>query len=282
MSKVWFITGCSKGFGRALTEELLKTTNALVVATARKVESLDDLKHKYKDRLLTLALDVKNPDQITTSVHQAVDKFSRIDVLVNNAGYGLGGALEECSMKSIRDIFDTNVFGLMEMTKEVLPTMRSQNGGHIFNISSIAGLVGMACAGIYNSTKFAVEGLSEALAAEIAHLGINVTIIEPGPFRTDFLGDSFEMSPDHPAYKESIGAQMRAYRSQVHNTQNGDPVKAAKIIIQLADMKNPPLRMLLGNIAMDRMHLKIRTQKEELDQYEALARSADFDEEMVA
>jgi NADP-dependent 3-hydroxy acid dehydrogenase YdfG len=282
MSKVWFITGCSKGFGRALTERLLNTTNDLVVATARKVESLADLKNKYKDRLLTLSLDVKNPVHIAAGVQQALDKFSTIDVLVNNAGYGLGGTLEECSMESIRDIFDTNVFGLMEMTKAVLPIMRLQNRGHIFNISSIAGLVSMAGAGIYNSTKFAVEGVSEALASEVSSFGIKVTIIEPGPFRTDFLGDSFEMSPAHPAYEESVGAQVRSYRSQVHNTQNGDPDKAAKIMIQLAAMENPPLRMILGNIAMDRIYQKIKIQKDELAQYETLARSADFDEGKAA
>lgn len=282
MSKVWFITGCSKGFGRVLTEELLQSTDDLVVATARNVATLDDLKQKYNERLLTLSLDVKNSADITTCAQQAFNKFGRIDVLVNNAGYGLGGALEECSMESIRKIFDTNVFGLMEMTKAILPTMRSQKQGHIFNISSIAGLVGMAGASIYNSTKFAVEGLSEALAAEIAHFGINVTIIEPGPFRTDFLGTTFEMAPEHPAYKDTIGAQIRNYRAQMHNTQNGDPLKAAKIIIQLASMEKPPLRMLLGNIAMERIHQKMETQKAEFTQFEALSRSADYDEVKAA
>ncbi|MBY0280738.1 MAG: SDR family NAD(P)-dependent oxidoreductase [Alphaproteobacteria bacterium] len=282
MAKVWFITGCSKGFGHALTVRLLKSTNDFVVATARKPESLDDLKSQYKDRLLTLALDVTDATQIKNCAEQAIEKFGRIDVLVNNAGYGLGGTLEECSMKSIRDIFDTNVFGLMEMTKAVLPTMRIQKAGHIFNISSIAGLVGMAGAGIYNSTKFAVEGMSEALAAEVAHFGIKVIIIEPGPFRTDFLGDSFEMSPAHPAYEESIGAQVRSYRTQVHNTQNGDPVKAAEIMIQLAAMENPPLRMLLGNVAMDRIYQKMETQKDEFLQFEELSRSADYDDVKTA
>jgi len=278
MPKIWFITGCSKGFGRKLTEELLKTTDAYVVATARRPESLIDLQKEYKDRLLTLSLDVTLQDEITTGVQQALARFSRIDVLVNNAGYGIGGALEECAMEHIRNIFDTNVFGLMAMTKAVLPIMRSQGCGHILNLSSIAGLVAMPGAGLYNSTKFAVEGLSEALAAEVSGFGIKVTIIEPGPFRTDFAGHSLVMSLEHPAYKESLAFQTRTYLQEIHETQPGDPVKAAKIMIELVAMENPPLRMPLGNSAMDRIHQRIKTQNEEFAKFETLARSADYDE----
>ncbi len=276
MSKVWFITGCSKGFGRVLSEELLAKTDSLVVATARDASTLNILKEKYEDRVLTLTLDVKNSDHIKCAVDEALQKFSRVDVLVNNAGYGLGGALEECSMQSIRNVFDVNVFGIMEMTKAVLPTMRSQNCGHIFNISSIAGLVATAGVGIYNSTKYAVEGLSEALWAEVKTFGINVTIIEPGPFRTDFLGGSLEMASALPAYIDTVVTQARDYCNQSNNTQNGDPLKAAQIIIQLAAMKNPPLRMPLGNVAMDKIHLKIEALKEELTKFEEISRSADY------
>lgn len=276
MSKVWFITGCSKGFGRVLSEELLTRTDSFVVATARDVAVLDTLKKEYKDRVLTLTLDVKNSNHIKNAVDETLQKFSRIDVLVNNAGYGLGGAMEECSMQSIRNVFDVNVFGLIEMTKAVLPIMRSQNYGHIFNISSIAGLVASAGVGIYNSTKYAVEGLSEALWAEVKTFGINVTIIEPGPFRTDFLGTSLEVADALPAYTNTAVEQARNYRSQAHNKQNGDPLKAAQIIIRLAAMEKPPLRMPLGNIAMDKIHLKLDALKEELTKFEEISRSADY------
>lgn len=276
MSKVWFITGCSKGFGRVLSEELLTKTDSLVVATARDASTLDELKEKYDDRVLTLTLDVKNADHIKDAVEKTLQKFSRIDVLVNNAGYGLGGALEECSMPSIRNIFDVNVFGLIEMTKAVLPSMRSQNYGHLFNMSSIAGLTATAGMGIYNSTKYAVEGLSEALAHDVKTFGIKVTIIEPGPFRTDFLGASLELAPSLPAYEGTAIDQTRNYCKQSNHQQNGDPLKAAQIMIQLAAMENPPLRMPLGNIAMDRIHVKLEALKEELTKFEELSRSADY------
>jgi len=276
MSKVWFITGCSKSFGRVLSEELLAKTDSLVIATARDASTLDELKEKYDDRVLTLTLDVKNSSHIKNAAEETLQKFSRIDVLVNNAGYGLGGALEECSMSSIRNIFDANVFGLMEMTKAVLPIMRSQKSGHIFNISSVAGLMATAGYGIYNSTKYAVEGVSEALWQEVKTFGINVTIIEPGPFRTDFLGNSLEMATSLSAYDDTAVGQTRNYCKQSNHQQNGDPLKAAQIMIQLAAMENPPLRMPLGNIAMDRIHVKLATLKEELTKFEELSRSADY------
>jgi short-subunit dehydrogenase len=277
MSKVWFITGCSKGFGRQLALELLKTTDAKVVATARNPETLKDIQSQYRDRLLVLKLDVTQPHDIKTSVADALKTFSKIDVLVNNAGYGLGGTLEECSMQDIRKIFDTNVFGLMELTKEILPFMRAQRSGYILNLSSVAGLVAMPGIGIYNSTKFAVEGLSEALSGELEHFGIKVILIEPGPFRTDFAGESLVMSSEHPAYQDNASAQIRQYLTQMNNNQPGDPVKAAQIMIKLVTMKNPPLRILLGNIAMERIHKKLKAQTEEFAQYEDLARSADYD-----
>lgn len=276
MSKIWFITGCSKGFGRALAVELLKSTDAKVVATARNPETLKDLQTQYGSRILVLKLDVTSPEGIKAAVEAAHKTFSRIDVLVNNAGYGLLGALEECSMKDIRAIFETNVFGLMEVTKEVLPIMRAQRSGYILNISSIAGLVSMPGTGVYNSTKFAVEGLSEALSAELACFGIKVVLIEPGPFRTDF-GGSLAIALEDPAYQESGSFLSRQYISQVHKNQAGDPIKAAQIMIKLVDSENPPLRMLLGNGAIERLHAKLKTQEEEFSKYEDLARSADYE-----
>ncbi len=276
MSKVWFITGCSKGFGRVLSEELLKQTDSLVVATARDLSTLDDLRKEFGDRILTLTLDVVNTDHIKSGIEKALQKFSRIDVLVNNAGYGFGGAIEECSMQSIRRVFDVNVFGLIEMTQAVLPIMRKQQSGHIFNLSSIAGLTATAGYGIYNGTKYAVEGLSEALAHETKTFGIKVTIIEPGPFRTDFLGESLELAPALPAYEGTAVDQTRHYCKHSNHQQNGDPLKAAKIIVQLAAMENPPLRMPLGNIAMDRIYLKLEALKKEVTGLEELSRSADY------
>lgn len=275
--KVWFITGCSKGFGKALVEELLKNKDNYVVATARNPESLKEIQTNYNERVLVLKLDVKNQVEIEQAVKEATRKFNRIDVLVNNAGYGFGGALEECSMEDIRDIFETNVFGLMAMTKAVLPIMRQQKSGHIINISSIAGLVAMAGSGIYNSTKFAVEGLSESLSMDVSNFGIKVTIIEPGPFRTDFAGGSIKLAIPMEEYRESQAAKIREYLSSMNNNQPGDPIKAVKIIIMVTEMENPPLRLPLGNIAIERISAKNKKQQEEFLQYEKLSRSADYD-----
>jgi NADP-dependent 3-hydroxy acid dehydrogenase YdfG len=273
---VWFITGCSKGFGRILTDRLLETTTARVVATARNPETLEDLKTSYPDRLLILTLDVTNNDAIHAGTTAALKAFGRIDVLVNNAGYGLAGALEECSLTDIKAQYETNVFGLMAMTQAILPYMRQQKRGHIINLSSVAGLVSMPGLGIYNSTKYAVEGLSEALAMEVAPFGIKVTIIEPGPFRTDFAGGSLHISSHLKDYDATPVAQSRAYLQEAHENQAGDPVKAADIMIQVTTMSTPPLRLPLGNIAMDRIYQKYTKQMTEFTAYEKLARSADF------
>ncbi len=275
MEKVWFITGCSKGFGRILVEELLKNTNTHVVATARNPETLQDLKQQYPTRVLALKLDVTCSHDIQHAVAMTIKTFGRIDVLVNNAGYGLCGALEECTMPDIRAIFDTNVFGLMEVTQAVLPHMRKQKSGHILNISSTAGLLSTAGAGIYNSTKFAVEGLSEALSLEVAHFGVKVTVIEPGPFRTDFI-NSLKMSASHVDYAQSAASALRERFNQRNKTQPGDPLKAEKIMIQITVMENPPLRLPLGNIAMDGINNRLFHQIEEFKVHEALSRSADF------
>lgn len=276
MQKVWFITGCSKGFGLALTEELLTTTDAKVVATARHPESLQEKFQQFKDRALFLKLDVTKQSDIDKTVQEALQHFQRIDVLVNNAGYGLLGALEECSMEDIRSQYDTNVFGLMAMTKAVLPHMRAQASGHIFNFSSIAGLLSGPGMGLYSSTKFAVEGLSEALAAEVDRFGIKVTIIEPGPFRTDFGGESLHLaSSSIEEYGDNPASMTKAIKN-MHGTQVGDPHKAAKIIIQLSEMQNPPLRMLLGNPALDRLREKLDKFTAEVTKNEAITRSADF------
>ena len=279
MQKVWFITGCSKGFGLVLTEELLNSTDAKVVATARNPESLKDMFRQFKDRLLVLKLDVTQQSEIEHAIQETLKHFHRIDVLVNNAGYGLLGALEECPMKDIRALYDTNVFGLMAVTKAVLPGMRVQASGHIFNFSSIAGLVAGPGSGLYCSTKFAVEGISEALSAEVAPFGIKVTIIEPGPFRTDFAGESLHLAPSIGDYQDNPANSTRESIKSVHGKQVGDPHKAARIIIQISEMKSPPLRMLLGNPALDRLRHKLELFNAEVVKNEPITRSADFEAE---
>ena len=278
MEKVWLVTGCSKGFGHVLVDRLLATTSDLVVATARTLDALRPFEDAHRDRVLLCKLDVTREADITACVAQATERFGRIDILVNNAGYGLAGALEECAMDEIRQIFDTNVFGLMRMTKEVLPHMRGKRAGHIINMSSIAGLVSAAGMSLYNSTKFAVEGLCEGLALELADFNIKVTLIEPGPFRTDFAGGSIRIAPVHPDYAGKTADYVRTYLSEMDQAQPGDPLKAAHLIMDLARMEAPPLRLLLGNLAVDRLQAKTKKQAEEFARYEALARSADFNQ----
>lgn len=277
MSKIWLVTGCSKGFGHALTQELLESTQACIVATARNPDTLKEWQDKYPDRLLALKLDVTSQKDIDQAVKSAIDKFQRIDVLVNNAGYGLAGALEECSMEEIHQQYDTNVFGLMAMTKAVLPFMRSQKSGHILNISSVVGQVASAGLGLYSSTKFAVEGFSESLAQDVSTFGIKVTIIEPGPFRTDFAGGSIHVPPLHPDYEDSPAVKIRGYMKSMDVNQPGDPQKAAKIMIQIVEGQNSPLRLPLGNIAVDRILTKLENLTAEMKKYEELSRSADYD-----
>src|ERR1700759_2111894 len=189
IQRVWFITGASTGFGRLLAEEVLKA-GGKVIATARNLDKVAVLEKQYPQTAKALALDVTNTGQIESVVTEAIAKFGRVDVLVNNAGYGVAGAIEEVSEAEFMPMFETNVFGLLQVTRAFLPHLRKQRSGHILNLSSIGGLVASPGMGFYNATKFAVEGISEALAAEVAPLGIRVTIVEPGPFRTDFLGRS--------------------------------------------------------------------------------------------
>jgi NADP-dependent 3-hydroxy acid dehydrogenase YdfG len=274
--KIWFITGCSTGFGRCLTEELLKS-GATVAATARNITSLDDLKMKYPESLHTFKLDVTDNKSIESAVDSAVEKLGRIDVLVNNAGYGMIAALEEASEIDIKNIFDTNVFGLINMTKKILPIMRRQKSGHILNISSVAGFASMPGFGIYNSTKFAVEGLSEALAGEVSSFGIKVIIIEPGPFRTDFANRSLSKPNQMPEYDEALKS-IRKYTENVDGQQPGDPIRGARAMIELVELKNPPLRIPFGKVAVDRITLKMNNFKNDLKTYEKMILETDFPE----
>jgi NADP-dependent 3-hydroxy acid dehydrogenase YdfG len=275
--QVWFITGCSTGFGRLLCELLLEQGQS-VVATARNIDQLRTLTEKAKlpEQLLLLPLDVTQKTQIKTAVETAIHTFGRIDVLVNNAGYGCVGALEEVPDSEIRAVFETNVFGLFEVTRQVLPQMRKQNSGHIMNLSSVSGMVGTAGASIYAATKFAVEGHSEALAGEVASFNIKVTLIEPGAFRTDFANRSLHVAPYMDAYKSAL-AQTRNYYETIGGKQPGNPVEAAKLMIEVAQSANPPLRLPMGKIALQRIHLKLDQYLNEIRLWENKALATDFD-----
>ncbi len=277
--KTWFITGCSTGFGRILAEQLLARGDR-VIATARNLDSILGLHEKSRnpDQLLTYALDVTDHSLVRAVAKDAIERCAgEIDVLVNNAGYGYVGALEEISMDGVRAIYETNVFGLMEVTRAILPVFRTRKSGHIINLSSVAGMVGTPGASIYNSTKFAVEGLSEALAGELAPFGIKVTLIEPGAFRTDFANRSLKVAPYLPEYESAL-SQTRKYYETIGGQQPGDPAQAARAMIALADHPNPPLRLPMGKIALQRIRNKLSQYESEIDAWEKTILETDFPE----
>jgi NAD(P)-dependent dehydrogenase (short-subunit alcohol dehydrogenase family) len=274
-SRVWLITGCSTGFGRVLAELLLKRGER-VVATARNPKQVEDLVAGYKGAGLALALDVTQPNQVAATVAEAERSFGRIDVLVNNAGYGYLAAVEEGEEAEVRALFETNFFGLVAITKAVLPDMRARRAGHIVNISSIGGLVANPSAGYYAATKFAVEGLSEALAKELEPLGIWVTAIEPGPFRTDWAGRSLKTGKlSIPDYDQTAGDRLRQISGR-SGKQPGDPVRAAEAIISVVNAERPPRSLLLGKIAVNMAREKIADFSRGIDQWERLSLGTDF------
>ena len=246
--KTWFITGVSRGFGRALAEVALRHGDR-VLGTVRggRNHGLDPL-----PGLETIELDVTDPAAVKQAVDDVWQRTGQVDILVNNAGYGVLGAIEEVPDEDIRHVFETNVFGLMSVTRTALPHLRKQRSGHILNLSSVGGLIGIAGYGFYNATKFAVEGFSEALSYELAPLGVHVTIVEPGPYRTDFLeGSSLKTSASNiPDYEPSVGATRKA-ADERRGKQVGDPVRAAELIYRVTREGKPPLRLVLGKPAID-------------------------------
>jgi NAD(P)-dependent dehydrogenase (short-subunit alcohol dehydrogenase family) len=271
----WFITGCSTGFGRELAVLLLSQGHR-VVATARDPSKLTDLVVGHESNALALPLDVTDEAAIADAVRQAEGKFGRIDVLVNNAGYGYLAAIEEGEDGPVRAMFETNVFGLVNMIKAVLPGMRSRKSGHILNLSSIGGLVSFSATGYYHATKFAVEGLSGSLALELAPLGIKVTLIEPGPFRTDFAGRSIGMSETEIAdYAETAGVR-RKQTAERSGKQQGDPVRAAQTMVDVVASPNPPLHLLLGAPALDLARKDLAAKATEFDAWEKTTLGADY------
>lgn len=277
-AKVWFITGSSTGFGRSLAEAVLKHGDRLV-ATARNPEQLDDLVKQFPDSVKTIRLDITQPQMVREAVEAAVEMFGRIDVLVNNAGYGLIGALEEVSDEQIRRNFDTNLFGSISVMRAVLPIMRQQQSGHIINMSATAGFSNELGFSIYGGTKFALEGVSEAVYGEVRPLGIKVTIVEPGPFRTDFAGRSLDRAAiSMEAYQGTVGKFVQFLNQfEESRTQPGDPDKAAEAIIQIVNTENPPLRLVLGQYSYRKFRAKIESLTQELNEWEAIAANTDFE-----
>jgi NAD(P)-dependent dehydrogenase (short-subunit alcohol dehydrogenase family) len=273
--KVWFITGASTGLGRFLAEHLL-AGGASVVATARNTDHVLELEKAYPATCQILSLDVTKQEQVDAALADALARFGHIDVLVNNAGYGTVGAVEEQTPAEFRPMFETNVFGLIRMTQAVLPHMRERRSGSIVNLSSIGGLVGTAGFGLYNGTKFAVEGISEALAQEVGPLGIHVTIVEPGPFRTDFLGRSGVPAAKHIADYEQTSGKMRAYFDAMNGKQAGDPKKAAAAIQAAVESANPPLRLLLGAATLPRLKTKLEALEKDVETWRETTVGADL------
>ncbi|WP_039628722.1 oxidoreductase [Streptomyces sp. 769] len=278
---VWFITGCSSGLGRALARAVLERGWRAVV-TARDTGKVADVVLGHEERALALALDVTDGEQIATAVAQAQAAFGRIDVLVNNAGYGYLAAIEEGEDDEVRALFDTNVFGLVNVTTAVLPAMRARRAGHIVNMSSLGGLVGFGATGYYHATKFAVEGLSESLAAEVAPLGINVTIVEPAAFRTNWSGPSMRQSATTIDDYAPTAGTRRAGTLATYGHQPGDPARAARAVIDAVTAPEPPLRLLLGKAAYDLATTKLDSLRTTFDDWRTVTLGADFPPERTA
>jgi NAD(P)-dependent dehydrogenase (short-subunit alcohol dehydrogenase family) len=273
--KVWFITGCSTGFGRELAKEVLSGGYKAVV-TARKLEDIQDIVDEHPDNAFAIKLDVTKHDEVKAAVEQSEEHFGKIDVLVNNAGIGYFGAIEESEEDEVRRMFEINFWGLAAITKAVLPGMRKQRSGHILNVASIGGLVGFPAVGFYNATKFAVDGYSDALSKEVAPLGIKVTVICPSGFRTDWAGRSANNSKividDYKTTAENNKNNIRGYSGK----QPGDPVKAAKAMVAVVENENPPLHLLLGVAALKGARNKLDVLKKDFDAWEETATGADF------
>ncbi len=276
-SPVWLITGCSTGFGRELAK-LVLARGWRAVVTARKADQLQELASGNQENALAVQLDVTNQAQIAETVRQAEEKFGRIDVLVNNAGYGYIAAVEEGEDGQVRAMFETNFFGLVDLIKAVLPGMRKRRSGHIVNFSSIGGLVSFAATGYYHATKYAVEGLSESLSIEVAPLGIKVLVVEPGPFRTDWAGRSLlESKTVIDDYASTAGERRRQTRER-SGRQQGDPVRAAEAIIEAVNSPNPPLHLLLGKPALELGYKKLEAVKKDFDTWRQTTLNADYPE----
>lgn len=275
--RIWFITGVSSGLGKALASAVIESGD-FVIGTFRNPEQVESFNQANKGKADAVLLDVTNYQAVERTIKQLVEKYKRIDVLVNNAGIGFAGSIEETSMEEARKVMEVNFFSTLKMTQEVLPIMRRQRSGHIVQISSHGGLKAFAGFGIYNASKFALEGFSEALAQEITPLGIKLSMIEPGPFRTNFAGTGLGLAERIiEDYSETAG-EFRKKLKGVHQKQEGDPRKAAFAIIDLVNAKTPSLRLPLGSIALKTIGMKIESVKSDLEKNRITAENAIFTE----
>ncbi|WP_236188950.1 oxidoreductase [Pseudomonas pharyngis] len=273
--RTWLITGASRGFGILIAEQALRAGDA-VIATARNPQDITDRLGDHPN-LLAVRLDVTREEEAHQAVAQGIKRFGRIDVLINNAGFGVLGAVEETSASETERLFATNVFGLLNVTRAVLPHMRAQRSGRVINISSIGGYQAYVGWGVYGSTKFAVEGISEALHQELAPLGIHATVVEPGFFRTDFLDEQslLKTALVLPDYDETVG-KMRTFAEAANHAQPGDPLKFVEAMLALVNAPNPPQRLALGSDTVARIEAKNRLVAQELAEWNELALSTDF------
>jgi NAD(P)-dependent dehydrogenase (short-subunit alcohol dehydrogenase family) len=275
-TKVWFITGASSGFGRAFSEYAIGKGYRVVV-TARRFEKLAAIQALAPHQVEAIQMDVNNPQAVERAVGQAMKRFGRIDVLINNAGYAIVGAVEETPEKELRAQMETNFFGAVAVTRAVLPFMRQQQSGAIVNISSLGGQVSGPGFGAYSASKFALEGVSEALAGEVAPFGIKVLIVEPGTFRTEFAGQALKHTPVIEAYQPSVGG-TREFAKGMDGTQEGDPLKAAEAIEQALDARNTPLRLQLGADAVAAVKAHSLTLLQQLEAWEAVGSNTKFEQ----
>ena len=275
MSQVWLVTGSSRGLGRAIVEAGLLVGNK-VLATARDIETLRELSERYGDQVKLFELDVTDDSSAAGAVKRAIDAFGSLDVVINNAGYGYLSSVEDTPMSDFRAQIETNLFGAIIVTKAALPYFRERKAGHFLQFSSMGGRIGPPGRGPYSAAKWGVEGVSEVLSREVAPLGIKVTIIEPGGFRTDFAGSSTKLSEGRPEYDSTVGATAR-FQRDYNGKQPGDPKKAAQAIVQLTQEQKPPLRLLLGSDAYNGAEKNDLARLEEARAWKELSLSTDFD-----
>ncbi len=272
--RVWFITGTSSGLGRAISQAALDHGDR-VVATARSTDRIADLERDFADRAVALPLDVTDPDQAHAAIDAAVGAFGRIDIVVNNAGYGALGALEELSDEELRSQFETNLFGALQVTRAALPQLRRQRSGHIVQLSSLSATVANPGESAYVGSKAALEGVSESLAKEVAHLGIRVTIVQPGPFRTDFAGRSLQKADPIDDYADTVGA-ARELIGQLDGNQPNDPTRGAEVIIRAVESDDPPLHLALGEDAIQAIRANLDDHRAELDAWAEVGGATGF------
>ena len=275
--KVWFITGSNSGFGFSLTKAVLEKGDK-VVATTRHPEQIKDLVEQYPDTAKAVTLDITKADEISSAIDTALATFGRVDVLVNNAGFGTLGAVEEIEDEQVRLQFEVNCFGTLNLTRAMLPHFRQRKSGHILNVSSVGGFTSFPGTGIYSATKFAIEGYSEALAKEIAPLGINLTLVEPGAFRTEFAGDSLATPENQIEDYEETAHKFVKMQEQSSGEQPGDPDKAAQAMIKVVESDNPPMRLVLGEDALEATRKKMKSFQQELEEWKEVTLSTSFED----